>query len=100
MAILEHHDLEQSAKARLGVAKTAIATTLEQTRTGPGGVLVPVGTETANGIDGRGQKARAMLRARLGEDIYTSWFNALEFDRFDGRLITVSVPVKFLRNWI
>lgn len=48
----------------------------------------------------RGQKARALLRARLGEEIYTSWFNSMEFDRFDGKTITVSVPVKFLRNWI
>jgi chromosomal replication initiator protein len=56
--------------------------------------------EPGSGIDGRGQKARAVLRARLGEEIYTSWFNALEFDRFEGRVLTVSVPVKFLRNWI
>jgi len=41
-----------------------------------------------------------MLRARLGEDIYTSWFNALEFDEFDGTTVMVSVPVKFLRKWI
>jgi len=57
-------------------------------------------TEVTIGVDGRGTKVRAMLRARLGEDIYTSWFNALEFDRFDGRVVTVSVPVNFLRNWI
>lgn len=52
------------------------------------------------GVSGRGTKVRAMLRARLGEEVYTSWFNALEFDRFDGRVVTVSVPVNFLRNWI
>jgi chromosomal replication initiator protein len=52
------------------------------------------------GAAGRGQKARAMLRAKLGEDVYDSWFNALEFESFDGRLIKVSVPVKFVRNWI
>jgi chromosomal replication initiator protein len=48
----------------------------------------------------RGQKARAMLRATLGEDIFTSWFNALEFDHFDGKTVRVSVPVRFLKNWI
>ena len=58
------------------------------------------GETTPPGVNGRGLKVRAMLRARLGEDIYTSWFNALEFDHFDGRVVTVSVPVKFLRNWI
>ena len=41
-----------------------------------------------------------MLKARLGEDIFTSWFNALEFDSFDGKTVRTSVPVKFLRNWI
>ncbi len=50
--------------------------------------------------DGSGQKVRAMLRARLGDDIFTSWFNTLEFESFDGRLVRMSVPVKFLRNWI
>ena len=51
-------------------------------------------------MEGRGLKARAMLRAQLGEEIFTSWFNTLEFDSFDGATVQVSVPVKFLRNWI
>jgi chromosomal replication initiator protein len=51
-------------------------------------------------VAGRGAKVRASLRARLGDDIFTSWFNALEFDDFDGKAVKVSVPVKFLRNWI
>ena len=51
-------------------------------------------------VEGRGHKVRAMLRAQLGEDIFTSWFNALEFEAFDGKTVQVSVPVKFLRNWI
>ena len=51
-------------------------------------------------VEGRGTKVRAMLKARLGEEIYSSWFKTLEFESFDGRLIKVSVPVKFVRNWI
>ncbi|MCB1520521.1 MAG: chromosomal replication initiator protein DnaA [Hyphomicrobiaceae bacterium] len=51
-------------------------------------------------MEGRGHKVRAMLRAQLGEDIFGSWFNAMEFDSFDGAVLQVSVPVKFLRNWI
>ena len=51
-------------------------------------------------VEGRGQKIRAMLRARLGEEIYSSWFKSMEFESFDGRLVKVSVPVKFVRNWI
>jgi chromosomal replication initiator protein len=41
-----------------------------------------------------------MLRARLGDDIFTSWFHALEFEGFDAKTVKVSVPVKFLKNWI
>ena len=41
-----------------------------------------------------------MLKAQLGDDIYSSWFNAMEFDSFDGTSVKVSVPVKFLRTWI
>ena len=55
---------------------------------------------STQGTDGRGTKVRAMLKAQLGEDIYSSWFNAMEFDSFDGRVVKVSVPVKFLRTWI
>src|SRR5262245_5202333 len=48
----------------------------------------------------RGEKVRAILKARLGEDIYSSWFNALEFESFDGGLVVATVPVKFLKGWI
>lgn len=64
------------------------------------------GTETrravapTNPASSKGHKARAMLRARLGDETFTSWFNALEFDDFDGKTVKASVPVKFLRNWI
>jgi chromosomal replication initiator protein len=54
----------------------------------------------AESAEAKGAKVRAMLRARLGEDIYTSWFKALEFDSFDGKTVKVSVPVVFLRKWI
>lgn len=49
---------------------------------------------------GRGKKVRALLRARLGEDVYINWFRSLEFESFDGKALRVSVPVKFLQNWI
>ena len=51
-------------------------------------------------INQQGQRVRAILLARLGEEVYKSWFGALEFQAFDGSLLKVTVPVKFLRNWI
>ncbi len=45
-------------------------------------------------------KIRAVLRARLGEEVYSSWFSSMEFEAVEGDTIRTSVPVKFLRNWI
>ncbi len=45
-------------------------------------------------------RIRAMLRARLGDDVFTNWFGAMEFDHVDDTAVRISVPVKFLRNWI
>lgn len=46
------------------------------------------------------QRIRVVLRARVGEEVFSSWFNALEVDRVQGTTVHVSVPVKFLRSWI
>lgn len=45
-------------------------------------------------------RIRIMLKAQLGDDIYSSWFHSMEIDRADDQAVQVSVPVKFLRNWI
>lgn len=59
------------------------------------------GAETpTSAVVGRGQKVRAMLKVQLGDEVYSSWFKSLEFESFDGRIVKVSVPVKFVRNWI
>ena len=59
----------------------------------------PAATKT-NNTEVRGQKVRKLLRAQLGEDVYTSWFHSMEFEPFDGKTVRVTVPVKFLKNWI
>jgi chromosomal replication initiator protein len=58
------------------------------------------GTNRTVDISSRGAKARATLRARLGEDVYTSWFGSLECDTLEDGVLRVSVPQKFLKNWI
>jgi chromosomal replication initiator protein len=60
----------------------------------------PAPTAVPSPLVGPGAKLREALRARLGEDIYLSWFQTLELEGFDGETVTVSLPVKFLRNWI
>jgi len=64
---------------------------------GEGGNASEVSGKACNA---RGDRVRAMLRVRFGEDIYSSWFASMEFDEFDGRVVRASVPVKFLKNWI
>ncbi len=54
----------------------------------------------ANAIEGKWRRVQARLRAELGEDVYTSWFGRAELDSCDGRMVQVSVPTKFLRNWL
>jgi chromosomal replication initiator protein len=51
-------------------------------------------------VSAKGQRVRATLKARLGEDVFSSWFNSLEFQSFDGRTVKASVAVKFLKTWI
>jgi chromosomal replication initiator protein len=57
--------------------------------------------EAASGdISQQAQRVRATLKAQLGDEVYTSWFGAMEFQSFDGRTLKVTVPVKFLKSWI
>ena len=53
-----------------------------------------------NGVNGRGQKVRQALKANLGDDVYSSWFHSLEFASYEGGVLVVTVPVKFLKNWL
>jgi chromosomal replication initiator protein len=56
--------------------------------------------KTSADVSAKGQRVRAVLKARLGDDVFSSWFNSLEFQSFDGRTLKVSVAVKFLKQWI
>ena len=51
-------------------------------------------------LNAKSPRIRAMLKAKLGDDVFSSWFGSMEFDAISSDTITVSVPVKFLRNWI
>jgi chromosomal replication initiator protein len=52
------------------------------------------------GADTRGQRVRALLKARLGDEVFSTWFNTLEFDSFEGGVVRFSLPVVFLKNWV
>src|ERR1700694_3568864 len=45
-------------------------------------------------------RVRRRLRTEIGEDIYTSWFTRVELEDCRPEEVRLSVPTRFLRNWI
>jgi chromosomal replication initiator protein len=68
----------------------------------------PAGDPPAAGpCDGSGEPAadvwvrvKARLRAEFGEAVFTSWFTRLDFDSCDPAAVQLSVPTRFLKQWI
>jgi chromosomal replication initiator protein len=48
----------------------------------------------------RWRRVKDQLRSELGEDVFTSWFGRMELDAVDKGVVRLSVPTRFLRNWI
>lgn len=45
-------------------------------------------------------RIKSRLRASLGEDVFTSWFARVELENFEQDTIDLSVPTRFLKNWL
>jgi len=48
----------------------------------------------------RWQQVKKVLRAKLGEDVFSSWFGRMELEGVENGVLRLSVPTRFLRNWI
>jgi chromosomal replication initiator protein len=48
----------------------------------------------------RWQRVKNRLRIELGDDVFSSWFARMELDTVDNGAVRLSVPTRFLRNWI
>jgi chromosomal replication initiator protein len=48
----------------------------------------------------RWHKVKDLLRFQLGDDIFSSWFARMELESFEQGTVRLSVPTRFLRNWI
>jgi len=46
------------------------------------------------------QRIRKRLRAELGEDVFSSWFGRVELEDVNAATVHVSVPTRFLKNWL
>ena len=48
----------------------------------------------------RWRRVKDQLRSELGEDVFCSWFGRMELEVVEKGLVRLSVPTRFLRNWI
>jgi chromosomal replication initiator protein len=60
----------------------------------------PRGKEESDHHALRWDRVRRRLRVEVGEDVYTSWFTRMELDDCSAEGVRLSVPTRFLRNWI
>ena len=59
--------------------------------------------QPARGTDGTTanfERVKAQLKARLGQDVYSSWFGRMKVAEASKSLVRLSVPTAFLRSWI
>ena len=45
-------------------------------------------------------RVQQRLRAEVGEEIFKSWFAAMEHDAVEGDTVRLSVPTRFLKSWV
>src|SRR3974377_2597992 len=48
----------------------------------------------------RWRMVKDQLRSELGEDVFSSWFGRMELEAVENGSVRLSVPTRFLRNWI
>ncbi|PLX33377.1 MAG: chromosomal replication initiator protein DnaA [Hyphomicrobiales bacterium] len=51
-------------------------------------------------LSGGWDRVRTKLRAQVGEKVYSSWFTRMKVERFEGGTLVLSLPTRFLCNWI
>ena len=69
----------------------------DETTSGEGGVD---GSDGDRGIAECWSRISQRLRVELGEDVHNSWFASVEADTVRNGTVFLTVPTKFLKNWI
>ncbi len=70
-----------------------------------GGFLFPVNvveeaSMAADGTDGLFERVKIQLKARLGGEVFSSWFGRMKLAEATKGMVRISVPTAFLRSWI
>jgi chromosomal replication initiator protein len=61
---------------------------------------LPSGNTMDSDSDQRFERVRAQLKARLGSEVYSSWFGRMKLAEASKGIVRLSVPTAFLRSWI
>ncbi len=64
------------------------------------GNLVGENAVATTEADHRFERVKAQLKARLGSEVYSSWFGRMKLDEISNAVVRMSVPTAFLRSWI
>jgi chromosomal replication initiator protein len=75
---------------------------LAQERTSHGHVARPHADERPDrrSDQERWLRVKERLRAEVGEDIFTSWFQRMDLEGIDGDTVRLSVATRFLKTWV
>src|SRR5262249_38686303 len=75
---------------------------LAQERTSHGHVAQPHADERHDhrSHQERWLRVKERLRAEVGEDIFTSWFQRMDLEGIDGETVRLSVATRFLKTWV
>jgi chromosomal replication initiator protein len=71
-----------------------------------GGLLFPINLTGGNGMAVSGdeeqifERVRTQLKARLGSEVYSSWFGRMKLAEASKGIVRLSVPTAFLKQWI
>ena len=58
------------------------------------------GNNAGSEADHRFERVRTQLKARLGSEVYSSWFGRMKLAEASKGVVRMSVPTAFLRSWI
>jgi chromosomal replication initiator protein len=58
------------------------------------------GRTTATEAEQRFERIKVQLKARLGSEVYSSWFGRMKLAEASKGIVRISVPTAFLRSWI
>lgn len=86
---------KSDARARETGAKTSLQADSGRSEVNASAPLASSGLDTD-----AWERVRRRLRAELGDDVFSSWFQRVELDGIQAEFARLSVPTRFLKSWI